>query len=127
MTPDDFAVFTGSAVSFLPALSIGASGCIVSLASLFPHACIKIKELFDKGELEEARKLQIKINSIAKAITAKYGITGLKTALDLTGYFGGEPRSPLCRSNNKIKEEMKSLLKKFHDKTEKNLLSLKNS
>jgi 4-hydroxy-2-oxoglutarate aldolase len=47
-----------------------------------------------------------------KAVTAKYGVAGLKAALDLTGFFGGEPRSPLSGLTKPQKEDLINILKK---------------
>ena len=46
----------------------------------------------------------------AKAVTAMYGIGGLKVAMDLAGYFGGEPRAPLQRPGKDVEEELRRLL-----------------
>ena len=32
---------------------------------------------------------------MAHAVTSGFGVPGLKAALDITGYIGGEPRAPL--------------------------------
>jgi 4-hydroxy-2-oxoglutarate aldolase len=47
---------------------------------------------------------------VNKAITAKYGVAGLKAAMDMLGYFGGEPRSPLSKLNDADKEQLKQIL-----------------
>jgi 4-hydroxy-2-oxoglutarate aldolase len=60
--------------------------------------------------MNEARALQGRLTPLAKAVTTKYGIGGLKMAMDLTGYFGGNPRSPLKRPGKEIEEELKRLL-----------------
>ena len=39
--------------------------------------------------------LQNQMLAVNKAITAKYGVAGLKTAMGLLGYYGGLPRKPL--------------------------------
>jgi 4-hydroxy-2-oxoglutarate aldolase len=60
--------------------------------------------------MNEARALQYQITPLAKAVTTKYGIGGLKIAMDLAGYFGGNPRAPLKRPGKEIEEELKRLL-----------------
>jgi 4-hydroxy-2-oxoglutarate aldolase len=47
------------------------------------------------GDIERAAELQSKLSPLAAAVTTKYGIGGLKTALDLAGYEGGYVRAPL--------------------------------
>jgi 4-hydroxy-2-oxoglutarate aldolase len=60
--------------------------------------------------MNEARALQGQLTPLAKAVTTTYGIGGLKIAMDLTGYFGGDPRSPLKRPDSKAESELKDLL-----------------
>jgi len=48
---------------------------------------------------------------VNKAVTAIYGIAGLKTALDMLGYFGGEPRAPLLPSSDEAKTAIENILK----------------
>jgi 4-hydroxy-2-oxoglutarate aldolase len=49
---------------------------------------------------------------VNKAVTATYGIAGLKTALDLLGYFGGEPRPPLLPLSDEEKAAIVKILSK---------------
>jgi 4-hydroxy-2-oxoglutarate aldolase len=105
-----FAVFVGSAPVFFPALCVGAAGGILAVAQVTPRACVKIFDLFKKGKFDEARDLQSRMTPLAKGVTTKYGIGGLKMALDLAGYFGGNPRLPLKKPSKEVEEELKRLL-----------------
>jgi 4-hydroxy-2-oxoglutarate aldolase len=105
-----FAVFVGSAPVFFPALCVGAVGGILAVANAVPQECVRIHNLFKKGKIEEARRLQSRLTPLAKAVTTKYGIGGLKMAMDLTGYLGGEPRLPLKKPAREVEEELKRLL-----------------
>jgi len=104
-----FAVFVGSAPVFFPALCVGAVGGILAVANVVPQECAEIQRLFKKGKMSEARALQSQLTPLAKAVTTTHGIGGLKIAMDLAGYFGGDPRSPLKRPDKKIEEELKRL------------------
>ena len=105
-----FVVFVGSAPVFFPALCVGAVGGILAAANVVPQECVQIQNLFNKGKMDEARALQNELTPLAKAVTTKYGIGGLKMAMDLSGYFGGNPRSPLKRPSKEVEEELKRLL-----------------
>jgi 4-hydroxy-2-oxoglutarate aldolase len=85
-------------------------GGILAVANVAPQECVRIQNLFNKGKMNEARVLQGQLTPLAKAVTTKYGIGGLKMAMDLAGYFGGDPRSPLKRPGKEIEEELKKLL-----------------
>ncbi|MFC1898713.1 dihydrodipicolinate synthase family protein [Chloroflexota bacterium] len=110
LSENGFAVFTGSAPVFFPALCVGAVGGILAAANLIPQELIKIQELFNKGEFGKARDLQGQLTPLAKAVTAQYGIGGLKVVMDLAGYFGGDPRLPLQRPGKETEEELRKLL-----------------
>jgi 4-hydroxy-2-oxoglutarate aldolase len=113
-----FVVFVGSAPVFFPALCVGAVGGILAVANAVPQECVQIQNLFNDRKLDNARTLQNRLTPLAKAVTVKYGIGGLKMAMDLAGYFGGDPRPPLKRPGKEVEEELKRLLgqlKKFRD------------
>jgi 4-hydroxy-2-oxoglutarate aldolase len=49
---------------------------------------------------------------VNQAITATYGVPGLKAAMDMLGYFGGDPRLPLLPSSETEKSEIREILAK---------------
>jgi 4-hydroxy-2-oxoglutarate aldolase len=104
-----FAGFVGSAPVFFPALCVGAVGGILAVANAVPEECVRIQNLFDNRKMGEARALQNRLTPLAVAVTTRHGIGGLKMAMDLTGYFGGNPRSPLKRPGKEVEEELKKL------------------
>jgi 4-hydroxy-2-oxoglutarate aldolase len=66
--------------------------------------------------LDEARELQNLLTPLAKAVTVKYGIGGLKVAMDVVGYFGGHPRPPLKRPDQEAEKELKQLIMHVKDR-----------
>jgi 4-hydroxy-2-oxoglutarate aldolase len=110
LSKKEFSVFVGSAPVFFPALCVGAVGGILAVANVVPQECVMTQNLFNKGKMNEARALQSQLTPLAKAVTTKYGIGGLKIAMDLAGYFGGNPRLPLKKPGKEVEEELKRLL-----------------
>ena len=104
-----FAVFTGSAPVLFPALCVGAVGGVLAVANAIPEICVQIYNLFKDGKMDEARALQNRMTPLAKAVTTQHGIGGLKIAMDIAEYFGGDPRSPLKRPGKDVEEELKRL------------------
>ena len=94
-TPDDFAVLAGSAATLFAALCVGCDGAILALAQLAPDACVQMQTLVRDGRTMEARELQARLLPLARAVGGQHGVPGLKAALDLIGYAGGNPRPPL--------------------------------
>ncbi len=112
LTSKDFLTIVGTASVLYPGLCMGASGGILALANIAPNECIQIYNYVQTDKHTEAKNLQLKMLAANKAVTAKYGVAGLKAALDLTGFFGGEPRSPLSGLTKPQKEDLINILKK---------------
>jgi dihydrodipicolinate synthase/N-acetylneuraminate lyase len=88
-----FQTLVGSAQVLWPALLMGAAGGILAFSNAAPYSTIAIWEAFRTREEEAARDWQGRV-SRAASVTGKYGIPGLKHAMDLNGYYGGPPRLP---------------------------------
>jgi len=109
-TPDDFHTFVGTGSVLLQGLMDGAVGGILALANIAPTECIAIQELFDLRKLEEAEVLNKKMVPVNKAITATFGVAGLKAAMDMIGLYGGNPRLPLNPLDEQAKQVLKNIL-----------------
>ena len=110
LCPSDFAVMTGNGTVLLDALRAGATGAILAVGCAVPHVCVEIFRAFHAGEHEHASALQAKLTPLATAVTTKFGIGGLKAALDLAGYRGGNVRAPLRPADNAARTEIATLL-----------------
>jgi len=109
--PNSFKVIVGTASILYPGLTAGASGGILALANLAPDECLKIYIHYIEGKHKDALKLQNRMIPVNRAITTKFGIAGLKTAMDILGYDGGNPRMPLEPLNEAQIIELKIILK----------------
>ncbi len=111
--PEDFHYFVGSGHVVYPGLAMGASGAILAVANAVPEMCADIFKHFKAGKTDEARRLQLDLIPINKALTQKTGIAGIKYAQDVRGYFGGPARLPLLPVDAEAKREIAGLLKKL--------------
>ncbi len=71
-----------------------------------------IYNLFGEKKFNQALELQNRLIPVNRAVTAKFGVAGLKAAMDMMGYFGGNPRLPLVPLNEAQLIELKMILKK---------------
>jgi 4-hydroxy-2-oxoglutarate aldolase len=110
LCPNDFAVMTGNGTVLLDALRAGATGGILAVGCVVPEVCVEIFRLFGSGEFERAETLQEELTPLASAVTTKYGIGGLKAALEFAGYRGGAVRAPLRSPDEAARAEIKSVL-----------------
>jgi 4-hydroxy-2-oxoglutarate aldolase len=62
------------------------------------------------GDLQSASELQQLLTPLALAVTKRYGIGGLKHALDLAGLNGGKVRVPLQSPDETARREIAQLL-----------------
>ena len=108
----NFSGLVGTAGALFGALTLGAVGGVLALANVAPEACVRIQHLVKQGDIEAARKLQIRMLPVNTAVTATYGVPGQKAALDMLGYFGGDPRPPLLPASEKERSEIREILKK---------------
>src|SRR3989442_11901877 len=93
-TPKTFHVHVGSASALLPALTIGAAGAIVALGTISAREWCDVYALAKAGRWDEAREIAARMMSADRGVPGRYGIGGLKAALDLQGFYGGLFRLP---------------------------------
>ena len=98
---------TGNGTVLLDALRAGATGAILAAGCVVPELCVEIFRAFDD---ERATMLQSKLTPLATAVTTKFSIGGLKAALDLAGYRGGNVRAPLRAAGEVARAEIAALL-----------------
>lgn len=109
---EDFTVMVGTAGALLGALVLGCPGAVLALANVAPEQCVQIVRLVEDGKIAAASSLQKRMIPVNKAVTATYGIAGLKAGLEMLGYYGGDPRSPLLPAGEADRRGMESILKK---------------
>ncbi|MDQ2975665.1 MAG: dihydrodipicolinate synthase family protein [Acidobacteriota bacterium] len=106
----DFAVLTGNGTVLYEALSAGAWGAILAVGCVAPELCIEIFRTVNSGETERAATLQSKLTPLASAVTTRFGIGGLKAALNMKGYVGGAVRAPLPAPDDEARTEIRRCL-----------------
>jgi 4-hydroxy-2-oxoglutarate aldolase len=108
-----FSVIAGSAPTFYPSLCVGARGGILAIACVVPDICVLLFEHVRAGRHDEARLLQARLTPLARLVTTVYGVPGLKAAMDLAGFTGGEPRSPLPPVTAGVVDEIRTCLRQL--------------
>ncbi|MCX6636180.1 MAG: dihydrodipicolinate synthase family protein [Acidobacteria bacterium] len=101
-----FQVLVGSAPTLWPSFAVGAAGAVLAYANAAPYSTITIWEAHRTRDTEAARDWQNRIARAAVLVTTKYGIPGLKHAMDLNGYYGGPTRLPLTPPTPEARREI---------------------
>ncbi len=105
---EGFQVLVGSAPTLAPSLQVGAAGAVLAYANAAPYTTIAIWEAIRQREFDAALDWQNRIGRAAMLVTAKYGIPGLKHAMDLNGFYGGPVRLPLTAVGPEAKREIET-------------------
>lgn len=108
--PEHFNLIVGTASAWLPALRLGVRAGIHALANCAPNPCSEVQQLFTSGKLDAAEELQQRIVPVNTAVTATYGVAGLKYATTLAGYEGGFVRRPLLPLNEQQQRDVRKLM-----------------
>jgi 4-hydroxy-2-oxoglutarate aldolase len=109
-TPKAFRSLTGSALTLHDALQAGASGAILAISCVFPEACVDLYEAAVRGDAGRVEQLKKHAILPAASLATKFGIPGLKYAMDRLGYYGGLPRAPLLPLGEPAKQEIETIL-----------------
>ena len=107
---EDFNVLAGSANFFYPSLHLGAPGGVLSLANVLPGPCCDIYRLFTQGKYDDAKELSFRLARLNQAISGAWGVAGVKAAMDITGFKGGQPRHPLQGLSDEAKERVRQII-----------------
>ena len=109
LVPAEFQVLVGSASTLYPSMTLGAQGAILAVACALPELCVELFEAACAGHHERARTLQQTLLEPTAAVTSRFGIAGLKFAMELRGYVGGAPRLPLLPLDDSARAEIKRI------------------
>jgi 4-hydroxy-2-oxoglutarate aldolase len=105
-----FQVLVGSGALLYPALEVGAVGGIVAVANMAPGPSGELFQAYKAGRGSEAGRLQQQIGPLHNDIVGGIGVPGVKVALDLLGYAGGDPRPPIRPLSGKARESVHHFL-----------------
>ena len=105
-----FQVLVGAAHRLHPSLDAGAVGAILAFACPSPTACYEIYAAWKEGDAELARLKQERISRAAQRVGSELGISALKHAMDLNGYYGGPARLPLLPLTAEAKAEVERFM-----------------
>jgi 4-hydroxy-2-oxoglutarate aldolase len=109
---DGFAVLAGSANFLYPALCLGAAGGILALADIAPEQCADLLRLYEAGDHERARAAQFNLLAPNAAVTTRFGIAGLKAAMEMVGLATSDPRPPLLPATEAERREIREILER---------------
>ena len=92
----DFRFIVGTEGIALPAFMTGAKGCVAGLANAFPEIMVRLWNLTQAGQYEEAARLQLKVNRARQVLHIPSSTNAAcYTALHARGIDVGVPKAPV--------------------------------
>jgi 4-hydroxy-tetrahydrodipicolinate synthase len=111
--PDRFSVMVGRDTLICQGLLFGARGAVPASANVAPRLCVNIYEEFIRGNLEESKAAQLKLNPLRLAFTLGTQPGGVKAALSLLGKSIGPSRGPIAPLNVEKQIKLKKVLQEM--------------
>ena len=90
---ENFQVILGSAGILGHALVLGIEAAILAVACVLPELPMRLMRDYQAGM--DTERQQIQLAQLSRCVTDDHGIPGLKYAMDLLGFQGGQSRLPL--------------------------------
>ncbi|MBD5560842.1 MAG: 4-hydroxy-tetrahydrodipicolinate synthase [Clostridia bacterium] len=104
------AVYSGNDDQIVPVLSLGGSGVISVAANLMPGYVHDMVDSYQNGSHETARRMQLELNPLVRALFSEVNPIPVKTALSLMGFDMGDVRLPLTPlAEDKTRELQKEM------------------
>ncbi len=105
-----FQTLVGSGHKLHALLNAGAVGGILAFAACAPTACYEIYAAFKDNDHKLAAEKQQRIEAACIRVAGELGISAVKYAADLNGFYGGNPRLPLLPLTATQRREIESLM-----------------
>ncbi|GHT71217.1 4-hydroxy-tetrahydrodipicolinate synthase [Endomicrobiia bacterium] len=109
----DIELISGDDALTLPVLSIGGIGVVSVLSNIIPSEVISLAKAFEKGNMDEAKKIHYKLLPFAKSMFIETNPIPIKTAAALLGICLPDLRLPMCEMEEANKAVLKKTLKDF--------------
>lgn len=112
LCPEDFYIYSGNDDMVVPLLSLGGKGVISVVANILPKDTHDMVMYYLNGDIDNARKLQLKMKGLIDALFIETNPIPIKTAMNLLGMDVGELRLPLTTMSE---DNLQKLIKEMEN------------
>jgi dihydrodipicolinate synthase/N-acetylneuraminate lyase len=106
---EEFDMLVGSASVLIHALDAGGVGGVNAFANLYPGLLSKVYETY-QDDPDRARELNASLVELNTAVTATYGVPGLKWAMRYRGLPAGYSRTPHSPPDDDARDHLRALV-----------------
>lgn len=110
---DNITIYSGNDDQVLPLLALGGKGVISVMANIIPKDTHDLVATFLSGDLNESRKIQLRLLDLIKALFVEVSPIPIKAAMNLMGMNVGKCRLPLVDISEKNLSYLKDTLKQY--------------
>jgi 4-hydroxy-tetrahydrodipicolinate synthase len=103
-------IWSGNDDQIIPIMSLGGKGVISVLANVAPRDTSRLAHAFLEGDIETARRLQLKYLPLIAALFAEPNPIPVKYGVERLGYDVGPLRLPLTRISDAVREKLETAL-----------------
>ncbi|AGB37947.1 dihydrodipicolinate synthase family protein [Natronococcus occultus] len=111
-TDDDFDVLVGSGSVYAAGITAGADGGVLAVANVVPERASAVFGLASAGRTDTARERNAAFVELNHAVTARFGVPGVKAALAMRDQSVGRPRRPLRPLEREDEAVLESILER---------------
>lgn len=110
---EDFTVYSGDDYFYLPALALGAYGCVSVAGHLCSRELVAMAKAFDGGDVEGAGRVHRDLQPLFSALFAHPSPIPVKWAMNEYGFAAGACRSPMGEMPADLKRVLQPLIAPF--------------
>jgi 4-hydroxy-tetrahydrodipicolinate synthase len=107
---EDFTVYSGDDYFYLPALALGAYGCVSVAGHLCSRELRAMADAFDGGDVETAGRLHRDLQALFSALFAHPSPIPVKWAVNEYGFRAGVCRPPMGAMPDDLKAVLRPLI-----------------
>ena len=109
----DINIISGDDSMTLPLLALGGTGVISVVANFVPRDMKLMIDAFNKGDMEEARRLHYKLYPLCKAMFIETNPIPVKTAMKMLGMINGQMRLPMWPMSETNEERLNTVMREY--------------
>lgn len=110
LTDEEFDLFIGNGSLYAQGLDVGTAGGILALANVVPDLATEIYRRHRDGDADGARRLNGDLVDLNQAVTARFGVPGVKAAMKVRDAPAGALRSPFTPLDDEPRAEIERLV-----------------